>query len=193
MSAGTTNITAISAPGKVLLAGGYLVLDRAYTGLVFGLSARINVIARPIETSPGVQLNEIVVDSPQFLNAQWTYGYHLTDADGGIQVTQLETGTTANPNPFVETTLSYALTYVSTLAKLSPAHSITSSRLTILADNDYYSQPGSASAEKTGRFTRFPTTLSGANKTGLGSSAALVTSLTAAVLSHYLPDRKSVV
>lgn len=187
MSAGTTNITAISAPGKVLLAGGYLVLDRAYTGLVFGLSARINVIARPIETSPGVQLNEIVVDSPQFLNAQWTYGYHLTDADGGIQVTQLETGTTANPNPFVETTLSYALTYVSTLAKLSPAHSITSSRLTILADNDYYSQPGSASAEKTGRFTRFPTTLSGANKTGLGSSAALVTSLTAAVLSHYLP------
>jgi phosphomevalonate kinase len=81
---------ALSAPGKVLLAGGYLVLDRAYTGFVFGLSARINVIAREIETSQGVQLSEIVVESPQFLEAQWRYGYHLADEDGGIKVTQLQ-------------------------------------------------------------------------------------------------------
>lgn len=38
------------------------------------------------------------------------------------------------------------------------------------------------------RFAKFPTTLRGANKTGLGSSAALVTSLTAALLTHYLPQ-----
>ncbi|KAI1815359.1 ribosomal protein S5 domain 2-type protein [Poronia punctata] len=38
------------------------------------------------------------------------------------------------------------------------------------------------------RFAKFPTTLRGANKTGLGSSAALVTSLTAALLTHYLPE-----
>ncbi|KAJ3474513.1 hypothetical protein NLG97_g9815 [Lecanicillium saksenae] len=50
---------AISAPGKVLLAGGYLVLDRKYTGLVFGLNARINVVASQIHSSEGVQLNEI--------------------------------------------------------------------------------------------------------------------------------------
>jgi phosphomevalonate kinase len=81
--------SAVSAPGKVLLAGGYLVLDRAYTGLVFGLSARITVIASEIETSSGVQLSEIVVESPQFLEAQWRYGYHLTENDGGIRVTQL--------------------------------------------------------------------------------------------------------
>jgi phosphomevalonate kinase len=36
------------------------------------------------------------------------------------------------------------------------------------------------------RFAKFPTTLKGANKTGLGSSAALVTALTAALLTHYL-------
>lgn len=83
-------VTAVSAPGKVLLAGGYLVLDRAYTGLVFGLSARINVIAREIHTSSGVHLTEIVVESPQFLDAQWRYGYHLTPDDGGIKVTQLQ-------------------------------------------------------------------------------------------------------
>lgn len=86
---GANPTTAVSAPGKVLLAGGYLVLDRAYTGLVFGLSARISVIAQEIHTSQGVQLTEIVVDSPQFLDAQWRYGYHLADEDGGIKVTQL--------------------------------------------------------------------------------------------------------
>jgi phosphomevalonate kinase len=37
------------------------------------------------------------------------------------------------------------------------------------------------------RYARFPTTLAKAHKTGLGSSAALVTALTAALLTHYLP------
>ena len=80
---------AVSAPGKVFLAGGYLVLDRAYTALVFGLSARISVVAREIETSQGVQLQEIVVISPQFQDSQWRYGYHLAAEGGGIKVTQL--------------------------------------------------------------------------------------------------------
>jgi len=82
--------TAVSAPGKMLLAGGYLVLDRAHTGLVFGLSARINVIAQEISTSQGVQLTEIVVESPQFVDARWRYGYHLADDDGGIKITELQ-------------------------------------------------------------------------------------------------------
>lgn len=85
-----TTPTAISAPGKVFLAGGYLVLDRDYTALVFGLSARINVIAKSIETIQGVQLQEIVVTSPQFVASQWRYGYHLAPEQGGIQVTQLQ-------------------------------------------------------------------------------------------------------
>jgi len=82
--------TAVSAPGKVLLAGGYLVLDRAYTGLVFGLSARIHVLVHDIDTSSGVELSEIVVQSPQFLEATWNYGYHLNGDDGGVNVTQLQ-------------------------------------------------------------------------------------------------------
>jgi phosphomevalonate kinase len=98
-------------------------------------------------------------------------------------------GSKINPNPFVETTLSYALTYVSRVGKHRPSHSMTSAKLVILADNDYYSHPDSPSTNTraTQRFARFPTTLSGANKTGLGSSAALVTALTAALLTHYLP------
>ena len=83
------NAVAISTPGKVLLAGGYLVLDRAYTGLVFGLNARINVVIQPIPTRNGVVLSEIVVRSPQFEDAVWEYGFHLCEHDKGMRVTQL--------------------------------------------------------------------------------------------------------
>lgn len=73
-----------SAPGKVLLAGGYLVLDRKYNGLVFGLSARIHVV---------VQKNEedlVVVKSPQFKEAEWRY--KVTDLGNGsaVHVEQME-------------------------------------------------------------------------------------------------------
>ncbi len=81
---------ALSAPGKVLLAGGYLVLDREHTGLVFGLDARMHVHVHKLPTSPGVLLSEIVVRSPQFKEAEWRYGYRQTDHKGGIEVTQLK-------------------------------------------------------------------------------------------------------
>lgn len=80
---------AVSAPGKVFVAGGYLVLDRKYTALVFGLDARIHVEIEPIRTKSGVTLSEIIVKSPQFRGAAWEYGYRLTESDGGITVTQL--------------------------------------------------------------------------------------------------------
>lgn len=66
-----TMSVAISAPGKVLVAGGYLVLDKNYSGLVFGLSARIHCISTPDPSAskPGT----ITVRSPQFLNAVWIY------------------------------------------------------------------------------------------------------------------------
>ena len=82
--------TAVSAPGKVLLAGGYLVVDRAYTGLVFGLSARIYVCVAPLETSPGVTLSEIIVRSPQFRAAEWRYGYRRMEEGRGYEVVQLK-------------------------------------------------------------------------------------------------------
>lgn len=79
----------MSCPAKVLVAGGYLVLDRAYTGLVFGLDARIHTVIEPIETRAGVTISEIIVKSPQFLEAIWEYGYRLQGEDAGISVTQL--------------------------------------------------------------------------------------------------------
>ncbi|KAL2120092.1 hypothetical protein VTJ04DRAFT_4118 [Mycothermus thermophilus] len=173
----------VSAPGKVLLAGGYIVLDRKHTGLVFGLSARIHVLAQKIPTSSGVHLSEIVVQSPQFLNANWRYGYRLAEDGGGIKVTQLQSGTPVEPNHFVETTLNYVLSYIAQVDPHRATHGFEASSLIVLADNDYYSTSSSSSQ----RFQHFNTTLRDAHKTGLGSSAAIVTSLTAALLSHYLP------
>lgn len=81
---------AFSAPGKVLLTGGYLVLDKDYTGLVFGLDARIHVHVQTLQTTPGLTLSEIIVKSPQFRDAEWRYGYRETEENGGIEVTQLK-------------------------------------------------------------------------------------------------------
>lgn len=44
-----SSTTALSAPGKVLLSGGYLVLDRNYTGTVFALDARIHVVVQQLK------------------------------------------------------------------------------------------------------------------------------------------------
>ncbi|KAF2706720.1 Phosphomevalonate kinase [Pleomassaria siparia CBS 279.74] len=179
--------TAVSAPGKVLLAGGYLVLDRAYTALVFGLDSRIHVCIEPIRTRSGVTLSEIIVKSPQFLAAAWEYGYRLTEGGGGIAVTQLRAShdSSLDRNPFIETALIYALTYITATfpQAISPAS------ISILADQAYYSNPGTAPSS-TSQFLNFNVTLADAHKTGLGSSAALVTSFTAAMLSYYLPTDK---
>ena len=64
---------------------------------------------------------------------------------------------------------------------------ISPSSITILADNDYYST-SSAVVSPNERFHDFGVPLSQANKTGLGSSAALVTAFTAALLVFYLPE-----
>ncbi|RAL65675.1 hypothetical protein DID88_005344 [Monilinia fructigena] len=184
----TTQATAVSAPGKVFLAGGYLVLDREYTALVFGLSARIHVLVQDIGTSSGVQLFEIIVKSPQFREAAWNYGYHLTKEDGGIEVTQLHGSTSGPPsrNPFVEAALLYALTYISSIL---PTPIIKPASITILADKDYYSNASTTpiAADAQHQFLDFGVRLQDAHKTGLGSSAALVTAFTGAILTHYLP------
>ncbi|MCJ1477716.1 phosphomevalonate kinase [Lambiella insularis] len=179
--------TAVSAPGKVLLAGGYLVVDRDYTGIVFGLDARIHVHIETLHTSTGITLSEIIVRSPQFRAAEWRYGYRRTEDNGGVEVIQLSghSSPIQPRNRFVETALAYALTYVSSYmtSNIKPAS------ITILADSDYYSRPeapASATAHSS-RFADFGVPLHEAHKTGLGSSAALVTALIAAVLLHYLP------
>lgn len=56
----------ISAPGKVLIAGGYLVLDPRYPGLVVSTSSRFYTVIRQSGKASLIQ-----VRSPQFINAEW--------------------------------------------------------------------------------------------------------------------------
>ena len=78
-----------SAPGKVLLAGGYLVLDRAHTGLVFGLDARIHVVVQHLPENQELSSYDIIVRSPQFQQAEWRYKYSHRP-DGGVEVRQVQ-------------------------------------------------------------------------------------------------------
>jgi phosphomevalonate kinase len=66
-----------------------LVLDREYTGLVFGLDARIHVYVKPLVTDSGESPQEIVVRSPQFKDAIWEYGYRYREEPGVLEVSQL--------------------------------------------------------------------------------------------------------
>lgn len=75
----------ISAPGKVLIAGGYLVLDPQYPGLVIATSSRFHVVIA--EGSAQAESNVIEVHSPQFLNASWTY--KIDDHTDGVKVQEL--------------------------------------------------------------------------------------------------------
>lgn len=183
---------AVSAPGKVLFTGGFLVLDRQHTGLVLGLNARIHAHVAPWETSSTNQKSRflgrgILVQSPQFRDARWLYEVQQSSDHGNASVNQVtDLGDySQTPNKFVETTLLYALTYLSHLSR-SVEHSII---ITILADDDYYSQSGlSEDKSHKGGFTNFGVKLSEAHKTGLGSSAALTTALVAALLMYTAPS-----
>lgn len=56
----------VSAPGKVLIVGGYLVLDPKYSGIVISTSSRFYTTIRK-----GALASRIQVRSPQFINAEW--------------------------------------------------------------------------------------------------------------------------
>lgn len=111
MSPLPSSVTALSAPGKVLLTGGYLVLDRGYTGTVFALDARIHVIVQQLRrghrrgasgSGPAVSAealsnsgaedqdgqDTVVVRSPQFVDAVWEYGVQRCGNGGGVKVIQ---------------------------------------------------------------------------------------------------------
>ena len=180
-------VAAISAPGKVFFAGGYLVLDRAHTALVFGLNARIHVQVSEWTDAPS-HSPRVLVQSPQFRDAKWLYDIRISTSNPKIVSVHQDRdseNSTKSANKFVETTLLYALTYL-----LHTSKNVDKSvKVNILADDDYYSQSSASLADQCSsrqkRFADFGVKLSDAHKTGLGSSAALTTALTASLLAFY--------
>lgn len=83
---------AVSAPGKVLFTGGFLVLDRKHTGLVLGLDARIHARIEEwsdddVETVGDTSVN-VLVQSPQFRDAKWLYSISAP-SPGSVTVAQI--------------------------------------------------------------------------------------------------------
>ncbi|KAH9832217.1 ribosomal protein S5 domain 2-type protein [Rhodofomes roseus] len=192
--------TAVSAPGKVLLAGGYLVLDPAYSGVVVSTSARFYTSVGDLDEPASVAAAkadrpiEIRVRSPQFVNATWIYV--VTFVDEAVRVEQVAGNTSSSKNKFVhlalQRTLSLALEARGTGAlQNSLGYGLD---ITIVGDNDFYSQraqlaaknlpPTLASLAELPPFCQTSVQLADVHKTGLGSSAALITSLVSSLLVH---------
>mmetsp|Transcript_29312 Transcript_29312/g.44358 ORF Transcript_29312/g.44358 Transcript_29312/m.44358 type:complete len:472 (+) Transcript_29312:120-1535(+) len=188
----STSKTTVSAPGKVLLAGGYLVLEAPNPGLVIATDKRFycTVERSSCDKNTATQSCRISVESPQF-HSIWEYDVNPDDES----FTLSPSSSNASENGFVEKTLRVTLAYIwKKKQKLNP-----SIKITIHADNDFYSviphlkERGLPmtpdSVESLGRFLPCPQNPdNGApiiRKTGLGSSAALVTSMVGALLFSF--------
>ncbi|KAK7207794.1 hypothetical protein BZA70DRAFT_272222 [Myxozyma melibiosi] len=164
-----------SAPGKALFAGGYLVLYPENSSFVTALSARIYAVAAE-SSSLDPALPTVTVLSPQFQEGEWSYTLSKSDSTGFVTVAAL---VPSRKNPFVHAAVTTVLNYLSATGALAtPIPSVT---VNILSDNAYHSQP----SEDVPKFNKHAQAISDVPKTGLGSSAALTTSLTAALLSYY--------
>lgn len=180
--------TVVSAPGKVLVAGGYLVLDPAYSGLVVSTSSRFYTVIGPDAPDLSSPI-PILVRSPQFLDATWKYNprFHNNTVEITPQAGQ-------NSNKFVQLALQQSIALAlevrgAEALQNSLAHGL---NITIVGDNDFYSQRAQltarnlpatlASLSQLPPFLHTNVHLPDVHKTGLGSSAALITSLVSALL-----------
>lgn len=69
-----THTTVVSSPGKVLVAGGYLVLDPVYSGTVVSTSSRFYTVVRDAASHGSYHIR---VRSPQFTDATWGFSVTL--------------------------------------------------------------------------------------------------------------------
>lgn len=158
-----------SAPGKALIAGGYLVLDPLYNAYVTALSSRMHA---HIESLAPLEISTVRVRSPQF-GGEWIF-----EIDGD-KISEREN----RKNPFLSATIKTVLNYVQTLEKFSLS-------ITLFSDPGYHTQENttpkvSQNGKKSFLFHEKP--IEQVPKTGMGLSAGLVSVVTAALMSHFHP------
>ncbi|KAL7529647.1 hypothetical protein ACHAXR_003071 [Thalassiosira sp. AJA248-18] len=218
------DVVTVSAPGKALVAGGYLVLESPNPGVVLaaeGCRFHTTVMFRPPYSEGGVigisvdatwESIPLDVYSPQFDRVFSYYlSYSLTSNDDDVSLRlQPRTGPHV-PNNFVERSLLLSLGYLhQTLggaafhARLQQHGDLNAGERVALAiklraDNDFYSQITRLkergwdltpqNLKKLEPFLPCPKDESTGelvvNKTGMGSSAALVTSIVGALLRFF--------
>jgi phosphomevalonate kinase len=135
--------TIVSAPGKVLLTGGYLVLDPAYSGLVIATSSRFYSVVRtrPTSTTKNDSEPTIVVEAPQFDDAVWKYRVdHVNDEQITVQPIESSNGR----NKFVEIALQKTISLIQAMkgeaGSFNIFEGISQLKIVIVGDNDFYSQ-----------------------------------------------------
>lgn len=78
--------TVISCPGKVLLAGGYLVLDPAHRGFVISTPSRFYTVVQPAPTAGDTEDSfGVKVISPQFTDGRWEYAARKVDGEWEVE------------------------------------------------------------------------------------------------------------
>lgn len=203
-----------SAPGKVLLTGGYLILDELYSGLVLGVSARLHATLYPLpSTNSNLQMNnktnnsnnsndihndnninstnsnignsinkipKIVLFAPQMTPTPTTYSivspqqntYNLKKLDG-------------QANKFVEISVNHTLTVISGLVSPQVFHERIGNGffLYIRGDSQFYTADKKATEEENLKDNFLPSVIT--TKTGLGSSAALVSAIVAVLFAQF--------
>jgi len=132
--------TLVSAPGKVLLAGGFLVLDPQYFGIVISTSARFYTLIRPLSTPSSESKDiRIKVQAAQFpkQDSVWEYDLSLSEGIALKPVAEKDEG-----NKFVQLTVDCALRYALEVVGEEGVRKGLGNgvEIVVLADNDFYSQ-----------------------------------------------------
>ncbi|KAL2608856.1 hypothetical protein R1flu_027429 [Riccia fluitans] len=198
----------VSAPGKVLIVGGYLVLEQPNIGLVLSTSARFYAIVKPLSESLAADSwswawSDVKVSSPQLFKET---NYKLNLRDYSLKnVAPSEGG-----SPFVENVVSMAVAVAAEKASSSGSGFINSLLLQgleiiIFGSNSFYSFRKQIEAQQLpltvetltslpefSPITRNPTEVDSDDvnmlpevaKTGLGSSAAMTAAVAGAVLQY---------
>jgi len=160
-----------SAPGKVLLTGGYLILDENYSGLVLGVSARLHASLYPLPKSSSPSL---VLLAPQMTPNPTVYQIHSPTSNCfALKKSQ------GQSNKFVEITVNHTLTVLSGLLPDFESQLGGGFFLYVQGDSQFYT----AEEPEKGAEEKMPSVTS--TKTGLGSSAALVSSVVAAFFAQF--------
>lgn len=160
-----------SGPGKVLLTGGYLILDDNYSGLVLGVSARLHASLYPLPKSSSPS---IILLAPQMTPNPTVYQIH-SPASNSFALKKSQ----GQSNKFVEITINHTLTVLSGLLSDFETRLASGFLLYVHGDSQFYT----ADAPEKGTEEKMPSVTS--TKTGLGSSAALVSSVVAAFFAQF--------
>ncbi|KAF0977774.1 hypothetical protein FDP41_003096 [Naegleria fowleri] len=189
--------TIVSAPGKVLITGGYLVLDPNYSGLVLSTSSRFYTTISEFSSTTTTKNDHsstektplvIELNSPQF-HFSTRYEFVKHSVDGSFELKS----NSEKRNPYIENSILYALC----VAERARGAKTENRRISIKleADNDFYSQRQNLidlgrevnleNLEALEKCYVCPDASKPIHKTGLGSSAAMVTSLTSALILHF--------